>query len=579
MSLNANSQKDSVYIEFVPENMNAIVYPANGYYTLSPNESYKRVVPGIIPGMLRIDPAKLMFNDTLITAANSVELRKILPFEYPGDYYVEISKNEYDEILAPTLSEYPSNASLEALRKKMNVKFEDISDADKKRLAARFDFAEIEKQRIKDSIINVERRKLLLDLVETPVKEIEGLDTLPIPDPKYFKKVDYFSVYPEILDSVKLAHVKTRAEMIQPRVNEILTPFYFSKQEVSNGDYKEFIDFLSDSIYLHYAYWNVNDDSLSLVLVDCSKKERDSLDPKQMRDNYKKYGLKNPYRTTNEFIQHDIWSLVLDTLYDKSSGLNSDNRFSLRKELLVYPGKNRIPIVVTPKIDGFKELTSCLSNETIESYHSDPYFAEKPILNLNYRQIEAYCLWRQNQLTKKYRKQGYKLSVGLPSIADYEFAMKSVVPTSVNSHVVDQNNSSYITNQVDCSLIPYQIEDQEKGFLSFMDREKTTVSEFKHEEWLRNNSTKNLEFINGGASEYCSTRVSYELLSYYGIAKPRGPASAYVFVLGSNYRQDLFTKHGTAYTKIFYKTIQEKNQSSCYHGFRLVYKFVPIERN
>lgn len=576
MSFNTFSQEDSVYIEFVPENDNALIFPANGQYLLTPHKSYKSIIPGGIHNMVRIDPAKLFFNNTLITAANQYDMRKY-GFEYPAEYYVEISKKEYNEIMAPALADNEDNIPIEGLRAMMEVKFEDISDFDKKRLAARFDFAEIEKQRKKDSIINIERRKLLLDLVKTPIKVIENLDTLPIPDPKYFKRAEYFDVFPEILDSVKVAHQKMRSELFQTKVDALLTPFYFGKREVSNGDYKEFIDFLADSIYLHYSYWNVNNDSLALTLLNCSKKERDSLDSKQMKQNYKEFGLKNPFRTTDDFINHEIWSLVLDTLYDKSQGLNSDNRYSIRRELLVYPNKYGLPTEILPTKGGFNELTLCVSEDVAFFYHSDPYFDEKPIVNLSYKQIEVYCLWKQKQLSKKYRKLGYTIIVGMPSVADYEFAMKSLVPASVNAHVVDQDNSSYITNKVGCSLIPYQLEDKEKGFLSFMDKEKITVSEFKHDQWVLANSTKNLEFINGGASEYSSTRVTKERLVEYGIPQPRGPLSAYVFVLGSNYRTDLFTKSGTAYTKIFYKTLQEKDKSSCYNGFRLVYKFVPLE--
>lgn len=576
LSFNTYSQEDSVYIEFVPWDSNGVIYASNGYYKLSPSESYKRIIPGIIPNMMRIEPAKLAFNDTLITAANKREMSLMDSYDYPMDYYTEIPKKEYDEIIAPALELYQGKISIEQIRIKSELKFEDISAVDKKRRDARFDFAEIEKQRKRDSIINVQRRKLLLDLVRTPVPVIEGLDTLPIPDPKYFKKVDYFSVFPDLRDSLEIAHNQYRSAKLQSKVDDLLRPYYIAKREVSNSDYKAFVQYLSDSIYLHHAYWNVNNDSLAMVLLDCSKKEKDSLDPKEMKQNYKEFGLKNPYKTTNEFIRNEIWAQVMDTLH-----YNSDDYrpFTLRTELLVYQDRDRRRIKVYPLAEPFLNSGDCENELTVSEYYSNPYFDDKPVLYLNYRQVEAYCVWKQRQISEKFKKQGYQITVELPSLADYEFALKSLVPLSVNKHVVDQDNSSYILNRADCSTIPYQVLDKEKGFLSFLSKEDVSVAEFKHEQWLRDNSTGGLEFINGGASEYTSTKVTRGFLKSYGFSRTRVSPSAYVIALGSNYRKDLLTTDGTAYTKIFYKSLQLKDQSSAYNGFRLVYKIVPIDKD
>jgi hypothetical protein len=569
-------QVDSAYIEFIPKAdqvTTGVFYAANGYYKMTPSNSYKR----IIPGMVRIKPVKSVFSDSLFTVANQSEMPSSVSFKYPFDYYLEITEFAYNSLMAVYEGSSDEELSIEALRMKRGLKFEDISDLDKKRLVARFDFAEIEKNRIKDSITNVRRKKLLMDLVKTPVKRIQNLDTLPIPDPKYFKRMDYFEAFPHRLDSMNLAHQTFRKEKLQTDVDHILQPYYFSKTEISNSDYREFTDYIIDSLILHYAYWNIKNDSLRISLLDCSNKERELLDASANQENYNNYGLKRPFDSNRAFRRDESWFEVLDPLYyqSESTGIN----FNLIEKRINYPNRQGKIIEIYPDTLGLQNGDDCLRESVALKYNWHSDFDDYPVLNVSYNQMEAYCLWKERQLQKAFHKRGFTISVGVPSLSDYEFAVKSVVPEAVNRSIVDQPNANFISNPMNCGALPFQ-DHQKKKFIDYLvPKRNLTVEQFQYNKWLQANKTGNLKFINGNASEYSSTPVTRDLLAYYGIAIPRSRLSEYVFVLGSNYHDDVLTKTGTSHNKIFYKTIQRKDESSPFNGFRVVYKITPLDQD
>ena len=126
-----SAQVDSAYIEFIPQmsqsNNEGIIYAANGHYKLSPNTSYK----SRIPGMVRVNPESLVYEDSLFTVASHSSMSKLESYKYPLNYYMEITEFVYNDLIAVYEGSSDRELSIDELRLKRGLKFQDISDHNK----------------------------------------------------------------------------------------------------------------------------------------------------------------------------------------------------------------------------------------------------------------------------------------------------------------------------------------------------------------------------------------------------------------------------------------------------------------
>ena len=389
-------------------------------------------------------------------------------------------------------------------------------------------------------------------LDERELIRIQQLDSMRIPIDYYYR-------------SFRLG-----SRMIQPKLDSLFQPFYFSNYEVTNGEYREFIKWVTDSIKLRMAYRNLTSRDASLLL-DCSKRERKVLDLSRSTENLKQFGLNLRNRKK---ISDMKWFEATKEMY-----YPQPERFYRRKELnehkLIYRKSESEMIAIYPDTLGFcsDQLGEGMAFIGRLTWH--PYYTNYPVTNISKEQIMAYCHWRQRQLNEELKSDGYKVMVRPPTITEYEFALKQSLGPRGYSLAIDQKNDHFIRFNRSPAL------ENEALFYTSVDYDPAnppksnwpTSYEFmlNYKRWYQANQSESLvKFLNGNVSEFAMDEVTLEKFKHYRIDQSHPEANAH-FVLGSNYLTDVKTLGDDQYNAIFYKSVLENGKSSPLVGFRLVY--------
>lgn len=394
-------------------------------------------------------------------------------------------------------------------------------------------------------------------------------------DGVYIREINY-SRYAQFCptseaESDRQKNNELRKNALQPQLDSLLRPFYFSNYEVTNRQYRQFMDWVKDSIELRIAYEHLSAQH-ALLLVDCTEKTRKQLDSLNRKENLEKYGLS---RRNQQKISTEEWLSATKSFY-----YPQPERFYKRREVdsrLLRYEMSDTSIAIYPDSTGFLNIQLGWAGAELSSFSWHPAYDDYPIVNLNYQQIMAYCHWKQRQLNEKYASEGYRITVRPPSILEYEFATKTTLGPAGYLSTIDQSNDSFITHE-------REVDGMGQLFYSSVLYDPTQPSKKKtdhepslaYKQWYQaNQSESTVKFLNGNVSEMVIDDVTQEKCAYYGIESTVNDAAN--FVLGSNYLTDVKTIGDDQYNAIFYKTIQKKSEASPFVGFRLVYLLEKIE--
>lgn len=381
----------------------------------------------------------------------------------------------------------------------------------------------------------------------------------------------------QIPDSYYERSEKVQKEIIQPKLDSLLQPFYFSNFEVTNREYREFVDWVADSIELQIAYDNLTAYNASLLL-DCSRKEFKTIDSTRKADNLDRFGLS---RKNIKKIDDKEWFKATKTFY-----YPAPERFYTRRqrnaENLIYKGLNGTRTPVYPDTAGFSSVDQLGVNSifltNLSFWH--PAYDSYPIVNVSKEQILAYCHWKQCQLNKIFQSKGVKVTVRPPTITEYEFTLKTIMGGDHGHYyAIDQSNDNYHTferSHIGAEFIFYREVDYEptkrKKALFFGGEPSLNYMQW----YQANQSNSSVKFLNGNVSEFVLDQVTEEKLKHYRM-KIEEDEAAGNFVLGSNYIQGVKAAGDDQYNSIFHKTILRNGESSPFVGFRLVYIVEKIE--
>lgn len=358
-------------------------------------------------------------------------------------------------------------------------------------------------------------------------------------------------------------------------LDSLLKPFYFSNYEVTNGEYRDFINWVRDSIELRIAYQNLMDQDAALLL-NCSKQERKELDISKRVENLRKFGLN---QKNKKKVDERKWLEVTESMFKKRPTRYYTRR-ELNTQLLIYRQSEIEEISIYPDTIGF--LIDELNNygDFLGNLSWHPAYANYPVVNLNSEQIMAFCHWKQRQMNEEYASEGYSITIRPPTITEYEFALKSAIEMPAIYTAIDQSNDYFITSTrthysaefsfyqaVDYNL--YNLPKSKKGKLS------GHPPSLHYKQWYRSNQSDSpVKFLNGNVSEFVLDEVTRTKWQHYNITSPF-PTTNANFVLGSNYVTDVKTYTDDQYNAIFYKSALENGKSSPLVGFRLVYLVSP----
>lgn len=540
------SQSDSIYIQFIHDNDTFpdchTIYAVNGKYAVKKSEQSDLK----LPGMVFVDPTDVFFSEYMSLFSLQGKIPKD-QFEYPVYYWKEYNYKEIEEI-------YKRDSSKTYWSVENYIDSKDIIFFRNQSSNSEYfpDTIKVQEPIIKEINING-------GPVYVPAEGI--VDGVFIEFRHYLDLMPFFEANPIVKDSINLVHTEIRSKFVQPKLDSILQPFYLSNHEITNREYREFINYVRDSIAIHILY-NKADDDLALTLINLPKRKQKKLDKKDKKGNYTKYGLKK-VEDFKGFYENPNHVPFLAEMY-----FPQPQRYYKRREMdtknLIYKVNDSTFVPVYPDSTKLSELGfyhSMLSNMYFWHPANDNY----PVQCLSNEQIQAFCHWKEYQINKSLQLDSFYIEVSIPTITQYELALHQSFPDlALNSF--DRPNKEFVSyERPEIQQIIYL----KKSIVSAAMIESEPSSYLM---WYNSNYNPVFLFMNGNVSEIVSDLVTNELLEFYGLPTVENPED-YCFVLGDNYQFGVKTKDDYQQNAIFYKRIIKKAEASPTTGFRLVYKW------
>ncbi|NRA12073.1 MAG: SUMF1/EgtB/PvdO family nonheme iron enzyme, partial [Crocinitomicaceae bacterium] len=412
----------------------------------------------------------------------------------------------------------------------------------------------------------------------------------------YNLRIPFFEANPKIEDSVKATHLEIRTKELQPFVDSLLSPFYMSITEVTNKEYRDFVNWVRDSIARDLIYMGLENDEEADVYIEHSEyyitdKPENHIDDED-GEPWEKW---DAYEISDRDINRKAFSLNWDQDFSYSDPelvrilaemyYPQPERFYKRREFDVrkfnYTFDNGKKLNTYPDTVGFVFLKwNSFSPELLTNmYFWHPAYDQYPVVNVSYEQILAYCEWKQKQVNKNLKEESVRIQVTIPTISQYEFALKYSVPYTYDNEVHDKVNGDFST---------YKRKDTYWGtYLNRVNRNIYEVhkkddfdqkrNQMNFNRWYEANFNNEFRFINGNVSEIVRDPLSKNSLAHYGIISDK-PATDLIYTIGGNYFMIVKTLGDDQYNAPLYKRAMIKNKSEATSGFRVVYTISTIEK-
>ncbi|MBS9774891.1 MAG: gliding motility lipoprotein GldK [Tenacibaculum sp.] len=259
--------------------------------------------------------------------------------------------------------------------------------------------------------------------------------------------------------------------MNAPTRTVTVQPFYMDETEITNSEYKQFVNWVRDSITrTKLAYQAEFADVVSLDSVGGSRKNKKgiqqyafiSLDTvketpyqKYMRENYYELGEGMDTLRPLNWEEELVWNKdeypdmdyveVMDSLFiKKDEALNGIRTFNTKllnyryywfdNEKAARTGKNRKDFLKSEVINVYPDTTVWVKDFNYS--YNDPmhqeYFTHKayedyPVVGVNWYQAKAFCNWRtqtKNAYQRTRKKLGLVPAFRLPTEAEWEYAAR-----------------------------------------------------------------------------------------------------------------------------------------------------------
>ena len=250
--------------------------------------------------------------------------------------------------------------------------------------------------------------------------------------------------------------------------------FYMDETEITNGEYKQFVYWVKDSIALALLARKATEVELGpddAGIGEFAFKDSDTADlnefQKYMRANY--YDLSENYEgralnrdlkvlwDTDEYVD-EYYAEVMDSLYlPPDQWYNGEMKLDVSKLIYAYTWFDsegaareskrtrkqfidRKPFIKQDQIQIYPDTTVWIKdfsysyNEPMHNdYFSHPAYEDYPVVGVSWHQAVAFCNWRSN-LKNEYQKSRGKPSVNrfrLPSESEWEYAARGGIPSGV----------------------------------------------------------------------------------------------------------------------------------------------------
>lgn len=546
-------------------------FAVNGYYSIQASEVSRLKIPG----------ANLVVPYALLDSANVLLGRQS---HYGSLASLSFSRNDFREV--------SEAEALEILRSQSETYPNSLYDLNAEQLAALGVY----------KIPNPEPEQDLEPVQETVEigynwdtdGVISGVYILPYHPQAYLIR-DNSSEKQLQNDSLHAAWGQIRHHL-QKEIQDLTSPFYLSKNEVSNAEYREFVNWVKDSVAREILYLNLEDNEEAFDLLDYKRRWKESYRKEAeafLRDTANSNDRDLPYyldiddgnRAKNREICHFDRNIKLDFSEPKiAQALEvggyfypSYERFYLRKEVdvgnLIY-SVNGMEVHVYPDTFGLIQLMEdSRYPEFGRLYFCHPYFDNYPVMGVSREQALAYCHWKEKQLHSRLTGSE-NIHVQLPEIVHYEWALKSILPS----------HSRYYAATIDSSyLVDYKrsVDEASAVFLNPAGTKNLTARKQlkKLERAFGSTSTINdlrpldyqVSLFNQWSSDYPAGTFNDLFGNLSEWTNTPAGSDAY-YVLGANYQQVVKTLDEHRFNALFYRQKMQGSIKSPLIGFRLLYQ-------
>lgn len=240
-------------------------------------------------------------------------------------------------------------------------------------------------------------------------RSLEDVDTKPTPKTVLPYSLRFYVDEKDVFTSNHHSFMRLDTAFIPP-LQQFLTPFYFRKHEVTNGEYREFYEWVRDSI----AHLLIGENH---VMDEGKPSQRTNWDAKiDYEDDENMEILEEMYLPENQrfFRRREIDTRKMNYEYwlDTDSGKVHDI-------VNVYPD-------TTKWIDDYYySYNEPMTNH----YFWHPAYAEHPVVGVSYRQARAYLHWKTKRHNAELVKNQvfYRVSYQLPTEAQWDMVATSTV--------------------------------------------------------------------------------------------------------------------------------------------------------
>ncbi|MGV3609417.1 MAG: hypothetical protein ACO1N0_00600 [Fluviicola sp.] len=359
-----------------------------------------------------------------------------------------------------------------------------------------------------------------------------------------------------------IAFSQTKSKFQPDNCIQIDSNTFFGQTEITNRMYREFTDYVKDSLFTHLLYENLPYERAKLLL-NTSKKTLKKLTEDKRSEYLLIYGL-DYAKYQSGFTWDSLGAKIVQSLF-----YPQPERFYRRRELdtrkLIYklPSGEQIPVYPDTAAwdndyhalfssDSFLLKKFDWGYEHVYYYNWFPVYDNYAVVGLNLKQMQAYCDWYERQLNTNSEDKSLHYSVSIPTIEEYTTAMKQCTSEPLTDKIDPKNLKDpliFLRNSKDA--FPH-IHPAYKDYSTW--RGSDSLSLFKAKQWAETNATQPILNLLGSPAEVVKSPVESNELT----------------VLGGDYHLEIVDPKGIQANTLFYQRRLSKDKGYSYVGFRII---------